>query len=535
MILIVDDRSENILPLKKILELHNFQTDSAESGEEALKKILNNTYSLIIMDVQMPGMDGFEVAEAISGFNKAKDTPIIFLSAVNKEKKFITKGYTSGGIDYLTKPVDPDILLLKVKTFNKLYEQQQELKAIQLSLQNEIEIRKQAQENLATHMQELQFILESLPQIAFTMSTDGKIEYVNKHWFHYATDTQDLPPSHPDDPNCDHWKEALHSGSEYACDLRLKHLESEEYRYFLLKIIPVLQQGIVIRWVGTYTDIHQQKMANEVLEHKVEQRTKELVVKNLELETTNHELQQFAWVVSHDLKEPLRKIQTFNHLIKDKFLTGNTEAESYLDRSISSSKRMSSLISDLLDYSRLSVTANFNSTNLNELINEILGDFEENIAEKGALITVDSLPVIETISSQIRQVFQNLISNALKFSKPNVPPVISITGEIIESREEEAPVSATGQFCRITISDNGIGFDEKFLDRIFVIFQRLNNQSSYEGTGIGLAIAKKIMDKHNGLIYAKSRENEGASFILILPLTQTDKPVQTLNTDKFYQ
>jgi len=196
---------------------------------------------------------------------------------------------------------------------------------------------------------------------------------------------------------------------------------------------------------------------------------------------------------------------------------------------------MSSLISDLLDYSRLSVTANFNSTNLNELINEILGDFEENIAEKGALITVDSLPVIETISSQIRQVFQNLISNALKFSKPNVPPVISITGEIIESREEEAPVSATGQFCRITISDNGIGFDEKFLDRIFVIFQRLNNQSSYEGTGIGLAIAKKIMDKHNGLIYAKSRENEGASFILILPLTQTDKPVQTLNTDKFYQ
>lgn len=535
MILIVDDRSENILPLKKILELHNFKTDSAESGEEALKKILNNTYSLIIMDVQMPGMDGFEVAEAISGFNKAKDTPILFLSAVNKEKKFITKGYTSGGIDYLTKPVDPDILLLKVKTFNKLYEQQQELKAIQLSLQNEIEIRKQAQENLAAHMQELQFVLESLPQIAFTMSTTGKIEYVNEHWFQYSTTMDSLPEIHPDDHLCETWKESLKNGAEFSCDIRLKQLSSGEYRYFLLKIIPVLQQGNVIRWVGTYTDIHQQKMANELLEHKVEQRTRELLLKNSELETTNHELQQFAWVVSHDLKEPLRKIQTFSHLIKDKFLTGNSEAESYLDRSISSSKRMSGLISDLLDYSRLSISASFHPTDLNDTISEILSDFEENIREKQAVITIEPLPVIETISSQIRQVFQNLISNALKFSKPETPPKISIKGERIAQKHIDSAVSENGDYCRITISDNGIGFDEKFLDRIFVIFQRLNNQSSYEGTGIGLAIAKKIMDKHNGLISARSHENEGASFILVLPLTQTEQPVQTLNTDKFYQ
>lgn len=535
MILIVDDRSENILPLKKILELHNFETDSAESGEEALKKILSHSYSLIILDVQMPGMDGFEVAEAISGFNKAKDTPILFLSAVNKEKKFITKGYTSGGIDYLTKPVDPDILLLKVKTFHKLYEQQQQLKAIQLSLQSEIESRKRAQEDLAAHMQELQFVLESLPQIAFTMSTDGKIEYVNKHWFQYSEDIQNLLQTHPEDHLCETWKDSLRNGSEFSCDLRLRHISTGEYRYFLLKIIPVLQQGNVIRWVGSYTDIHQQKMANEMLEQKVEQRTKELVLKNSELETTNHELQQFAWVVSHDLKEPLRKIQTFNHLIKDKFLVGNSEAESYLDRSISSSKRMSSLISDLLDYSRLSISANFILTNLNELIDEILEDFEENIQEKRAIVNVGHLPLLETIPSQIRQVFQNLISNALKFSKPDTSPVISISGEIIEYKSEDSPVSPTGEFCRITINDNGIGFDEKFLDRIFVIFQRLNNQSSYEGTGIGLAIAKKIMDKHNGIISAKSREHEGASFILILPLTQKEQPSKSLNTDELYQ
>jgi signal transduction histidine kinase/DNA-binding response OmpR family regulator len=535
MILIVDDRSENILPLKKILELNHFKTDSAESGEEALKKILNNSYSLIIMDVQMPGMDGFEVAEAISGFNKAKDTPILFLSAVNKEKKFITKGYTSGGIDYLTKPVDPDILLLKVKTFNKLYEQQQELKAIQNSLQNEIEIRKKAQENLALHMQELQFVLESLPQIAFTMATGGAIEYVNKHWFQYSESAETLPEIHPDDFSGENWEQSLKTGVEFSSEMRLKNLSTGEYRYFLLKTIPVLQQGTITRWVGTFTDIHQQKIAHELLEHKVQQRTKELLIKNTELETTNHELQQFAWVVSHDLKEPLRKIQTFNHLIKDKFLNGNMEAASYLDRSINSSARMTRLISDLLDYSRLSISASFHPTDLNALINDILHDFDDQIKEKEAVIVVDTLPVVDTIASQIRQVFQNLISNALKFSKDHTAPSIKIAGEIIASKDFDSPVSDSGNFCRITLSDNGIGFDEKFLDRIFVIFQRLNNQSSYEGTGIGLAIAKKIMDKHNGLISAKSNENEGASFIIILPVNQINDPIQNTSSEKIYQ
>lgn len=530
MILIVDDRPENILPLKKILELHNFKTDTAESGEEALKKVLNTTYSVIILDVQMPGMDGFEVAEAIAGFGKAKDTPIIFLSAVNTEKKFITKGYSSGGIDYLTKPVDPDILLLKVKTFYRLFEQQQELKAIQESLRHEIDIRKHAQEELATRMDELRFILESLPQIAFTIRTDGKIEYVNKHWFQYSTDAAAFPETHADDHTCDRWKEHFINGLEFSGEVRLKQLDTRDYKYFLLKIIPVLQNGAILRWVGTFTDIHQQKMANELLEHKVELRTKELVDKNSELETTNHELQQFAWVVSHDLKEPLRKIQTFSHLIKDKYLTGNDEAISYLNRSISSSARMSRLISDLLDYSRLSVTAYFQPTDLNALVDELLADFDETIREQKASVRKDKLPIVETIPSQIRQVFQNLISNALKFSRPDVPPVIDIRYEIIDSKALSGAASLDGPYCRITIADNGIGFDEKFLDRIFVIFQRLNNISAYEGTGIGLAIAKKIMDKHNGLISARSTENEGSEFILILPFVQ-EQTLATIKTD----
>ncbi|MCE7060097.1 response regulator [Dyadobacter sp. CY343] len=530
MILIVDDRPENILPLKKILELHGFNTDTAESGEEALKKVLNTSYSVIILDVQMPGMDGFEVAEAIAGFSRAKDTPIIFLSAVNTDKRFITKGYTSGGIDYLTKPVDPDILLLKVKTFIRLYEQQQQLKAIQESLRQEIDTRKHAQEELALRMQELRFILESLPQIAFTIKTDGKIEFVNEHWFQFSTESGVFPETHPDDDFYDRWEAHFKSGSEFTSEARLKHLETNDYRYFLLKIIPIFQNSEIVRWVGTFTDIHQQKIVNELLEHKVELRTRELLDKNSELEITNHELQQFAWVVSHDLKEPLRKIQTFSHLIKDKYLSDNMEATSYLNRSINSSARMSRLISDLLDYSRLSVKAFFQPTDLNQLISELLMDFDESILEKNATVQVGKLPIIDTIPSQIRQVFQNLISNALKFSKKDVPPVIHITADLIDSKDVSANISPDGKFVRITIADNGIGFNEKFLDRIFVIFQRLNNLSNYEGTGIGLAIAKKIMDKHNGLISAQSIENEGAKFILVMPLVQ-DRISQETTSD----
>ena len=145
MILIVDDKPENIFSLKTILELNSFPTDAALSGEEALKKILRNSYALIILDVQMPGMDGFEVAEAISGYSKAKDIPIIFLSAVSTDKKFIAKGYSSGGIDYVTKPIDPDVLLLKVKTFIRLYEQNRELNNIHANLRSEIEFRKKVE------------------------------------------------------------------------------------------------------------------------------------------------------------------------------------------------------------------------------------------------------------------------------------------------------------------------------------------------------------------------------------------------------
>ncbi|MES2701195.1 MAG: ATP-binding protein [Bacteroidota bacterium] len=513
MILIVDDRSENIFALRRTLEVNGFDVDSAESGEEALKKILKTTYSLIILDVQMPGMDGFEVAEAISGYSKARDIPIIFLSAVNTDKRFITKGYKSGGIDYVTKPVDPDVFILKVKTLHRIHEQNRELNDVRLSLLEEIDTRKKAERQLQVRMQELRSILEALPQIAFTMAPTGEIEFANQHWFVYSEEITRLPVFHPDDQGTGKSLfETLGNGEPLMSEVRIKNLITGTYRYHLLRIIPVKQEGKIAKWVGTFTDIDEQKRANEVLEAKVRARTEELQKKNEELETSNHELQQFASVASHDLKEPLRKIQVFSSIIKDRHLEDSEEARSKISRVIEAAQRMNGLINDLLDYSRLSIKLLFKKTNIRHIIGDIERDLEFSIHEKNAVINVAEMPVIDAIPGQVRQVFQNLISNSLKFSKAGEPPVINISSELFE----EDSIA----HCRIIVSDNGIGFNEKYLGKIFTIFQRLNDQQAYAGTGIGLAIVKKIVEKHNGSITARSREEEGATFIITLPVVQ---------------
>lgn len=521
MVLIVDDREENLYSLRTLLELNLFNVDTASSGEEALKKVLKNTYALIILDVQMPGMDGFEVAEAISGYGKAKDTPIIFLSAVNTDKRFITKGYLSGGFDYVTKPFDPDILLLKVKTFYRLYEQTRELNEIQQMLRAEIESRKQAENELKERLAELQSILQSIPQLAFTALTDGSIESVNVHWFRYAPDSNIFPQT---EAGCmsvaGHLQAAIQSREQYVVELNIRDIHTQEYRWHLLAITPVKHAAEIIKWVGIFTDIHQQKMTAEMLERGVAERTEALQKMNAELETSNHDLQQFTAVACHDLQEPLRKIQIFSHMLRDKYIDESSEAAVYLNRVMNASTRMRKLINDLLSYSEMAISRLFERVNLNEIINDILVDLELVITEKKAVLHIDPIPSIEAVPGQMRHVFQNIISNALKFSRTDVTPVIRIEADRVAEKDADAEPLAEGQYCRIRISDNGIGFNERYLSKIFAIFQRLHSREEYEGTGIGLAIAKKVVDKHNGLITARSREQEGSTFIVVLPVKQ---------------
>lgn len=316
---------------------------------------------------------------------------------------------------------------------------------------------------------------------------------------------------------------------------------SREYRFCKEngQYAQVLDRGYVLhdefgtpyRMLGAMFDVTELKVAehrlanmNEELEHKVIERTRELEQINMALERSNTDLQQFASVASHDLQEPLRKIQMFSKLIQEIFEDDPAnDAVRYVDKIIHSANRMRSLITDILNYSRLSASdSTFHFTDLRELIQGTLDDFELTIKEKSATIRLGELPVLQIIPGQIRQVFQNLIGNSLKFSKPSVPPEITITSETIAKRSFMSMPQINGPYHAIRIVDNGIGFDPQFATNIFNLFQRLHSKDKFEGTGIGLAITKKIIEKHHGLIRADSRENEGASFTIILPAMQPD-------------
>ena len=266
------------------------------------------------------------------------------------------------------------------------------------------------------------------------------------------------------------------------------------------------------------TDLTMQKQHQKQLEEN----NRMLSELNTALELSNNDLMQFASVASHDLQEPLRKIQIFSKLLKDnKGDLTNIDYQNYIQKIIESAGRMRILIVDVLNYSRLSANDNFyEKVDLNQTVKEVLEDFELMIKDKSAVITCGPLPTIEGIIGQVRQVFQNIISNALKFSKKDEIPTINITGKIVAEKSFDSPESKKGKYCIISIKDNGIGFEEKYHSSVFAIFERLNSKESYEGTGIGMAITKKIMEKHDGLVTAQSQLGVGSDFMLLFPLTQ---------------
>ena len=265
------------------------------------------------------------------------------------------------------------------------------------------------------------------------------------------------------------------------------------------------------------TDLTTQKNT----QRELEQYNAKLQNANDALELSNHDLQQFASVASHDLQEPLRKIQIYSNLLRDKGAVPSAEDNQYLGKIIDSASRMRKLIIAILDYSKLSAdTMDWEYTDLAVLFMELLEDFELVIKEKKAEVKVGAMPFMAVNRGQIRQVFQNILGNALKFSREDIPPRINIYSRRMATRSFNGAEQENGPFCLIGISDNGIGFDNKYLTSVFSLFERLHSKDRFEGTGIGLAIAKKIVEKHNGLISAVSTEGSGSEFRIILPMVR---------------
>lgn len=256
----------------------------------------------------------------------------------------------------------------------------------------------------------------------------------------------------------------------------------------------------------------------------------ELEAKNMALTNTNRELEHFVFGSSHDLQEPLRKIETFCSLINHKKLVGdNPEGERLLSNIQISANRMRELVNNLLGYARFYSSADKMVTvSLNDVIADVLHDYEPFIEEKRAIIRVDQLPRIKGVRAQLYRLFQNLISNALKYSDNTRPPLISVRAgdKTTAVSDKRLPRSYVGEFFTISIEDNGIGFDQEYTDKIFMVFQRLHDKQHYEGTGIGLAICKRIIQNHGGYICASSAKNKGSVFTVYFPAFTTEETLQ---------
>lgn len=394
------------------------------------------------------------------------------------------------------------------------------------------EVTSQALLNKQMQESEKRFRLlaDSLPQHIWTADVQGNLNYFNRSVFDYSGLTQEqldkdgwLQIVHPDDRerNIREWMLSVTTGKDFLFEHRFRK-HTGEYRWQLSRAVPQKDEhGRIRMWVGTSTDIQEQKTFAEELERLVLERTRELEENNLELDKMNKELQSFAYISSHDLQEPLRKIQTFASRIIDKEHNNlSANGKELFKRMQNAAERMQTLIDDLLAYSRTNTSERkFEITNLNTIVEEVKDDLKEEILHKHATVEASNLCDVPIIPFQFRQLLQNLISNALKFSDPARLPLIKITDNIARGAKLPNPkLSPEVIYCHIRIADNGIGFEQHFSDRIFELFQRLHGRQDYAGTGIGLAIVKKIVENHHGLITATGELGQGATFDIYLPV-----------------
>lgn len=380
-------------------------------------------------------------------------------------------------------------------------------------------------------IQEFKFVTDFMPQMVWAAQPNGAVDFFNQQWYDYTGLSFEQTKAsgwttivHPDDADrtWHTWNNAVTNGEVYEIEYRLRRYDGV-FLWFLARAVPMRDgEGNITKWFGTCTNINDQKHAADLLEQKVAERTFELQEVNRNLAWSNSELEQFAYVASHDLQEPLRKIRTFTGMLESELKQREPKRVThFIDRIWQSSSRMQELIKDLLDFSRLGRTqqAQFAPVNLNEILQQVSEDLELLINQKAARIEWQPMPNVQASTLQMSQLFYNLLSNALKFSKEGVAPFVQVASTPADKMlvAEHGLAHHETPLHYITVTDNGIGFKPEYADQIFTIFQRLHSRSSYEGTGIGLALCKKVVLNHHGAIWATSEPGVGATFHLLLP------------------
>ncbi|HKO89944.1 MAG TPA: ATP-binding protein [Polyangiaceae bacterium] len=500
-LLLVDDRTEDLLTLAHVLAGPEYRLQMARTGPEALKRLLEQDFAVILLDVLMPVMDGFELASLIKQRERSQGTPIIFLTAGDgADLSQIYRGYSLGAVDYLSKPLDPDVLRAKVRIFADLFRKDRRLERQAEALR---EGERREREVLLTelrHAAERRYLhlAEAVPLCTWTADPRGNLTYTNRFWNDYTRlplselhGTSWLAAVHaPDREGCaSAWREAIAQGQPLERECRLVRGTDGVPRWHLSRTVPELSEtGQLIGWIGTHTDIEEAKRA--------------IIARD-----------EFLSIASHELRTPLTALKLrLQSVLHARDLP--EKAQHRLDNAVHQTERLERLIENLLDVSRITtghLELELESFDLSEMAQEVTERFREQAARGGTVVELDApAPVVGKWDRlRLEQVATNLLSNALKFG---------------ERRPIRVVVQDKAGQATLTVSDQGIGIAPENVARIFHQFERVVGHRTFGGLGMGLYIARQIVQAHGGSVEVDSCAGKGSHFHVILPRQGANAP-----------
>ncbi len=516
-ILLVDDRPEGLVSLESVLKCPEYNLITASSGQEALAQVFINDFAVILMDVQMPDMDGFEATSIIKQREKSKNIPIIFMTANNRAEQYISIGYSVGAVDYVLKPFDPHILKSKVAVFVELYKKSRLLEKQAATLQ-EVERRDRLRILRDLELESrrrYQNLADAIPQIIFRADSVGEIEHFNQFWFRF---TGEHTAHHPADQweqslfindqviLKEKWHQALTNQLGFEVECRLRQGSDQEYRWHLLRVVPELDLHLnPISWIGVATDIHDQKIIQQ-----------ELTLAKKQAEVANETKSNFLANMSHEIRTPLGIILGFSEVLMDTEVNPEEKKEAIMAIR-RNGKQLSRIIDEILDLSKVEagkMEMEKSEVVLPEFLQSLKAFLSLPAKEKGLKFQFkidDKIPTKVIMSpSRVQQILVNLIGNAIKFS-PKGSVVVS-TGFVQNGTTQ----------LRVSVKDSGPGLSSTQIENLFQPFTQIDTSMTrkHGGTGLGLALSRKLARAMGGEISIKeSIPGEGCEFILCFPVT----------------
>jgi PAS domain S-box-containing protein len=508
-VLLVDDRPENLLALEAILNSPSYNLVQANSGTEALRCLLNQDFAVILLDVQMPGMDGFETATLIRSRDRSRSTPIIFITAFSSNDTHVFKGYSLGAVDYLFKPLKPEILTSKVQVFVELFQKTVEVKqqATQLAAVNS---------ELSKSEERFRTLCACSPLGIYVADVEGRCTYINPRCQAICGLTLEESLAevwqrevHPEDRDrvVADWLAWIKESQEYSNEFRLAG--SETVRWIHVQSSPMFSDlGKLIGHVGTVRDITDRKQAEEERGRLIREQ-----VARQEAESANQMKDEFLAILSHELRTPLNAILGWSRLLRVKKFDEET-IDKALETIERNAKSQAQLIEDILDVSRIlrgKLNLNKHPIRLESVIELAIDSLQPLAEEKSIVLELTSSPNVGEVigdSDRLQQIVWNLLSNAIKFTP--------------EEGKVEVRLESVGDEAQIEIIDNGIGIEPDFLPYVFDRFRQADSSTtrSYGGLGLGLAIVRHLVEQHGGKVDAENNPGEGAKFTVALPLAQ---------------